>query len=652
MMAHTDIQPDLGAKPSFFRPPVPQLLFFGGKGGVGKTTCATSAALRLARAAPEAAFLLVSTDPAHSLADSLADGALPANLRVVELSARQCLEEFKAKHGEKLLAIAARGTFFDKQDLDRLLDLSLPGLDEVMALIEIGSWMDTGDYATVVVDTAPTGHTLSLLGMPQVIQSWLRALDALLAKHRFMRQRFQKHPVHDELDLFLLETNAAARRVKALLRDRKRCCFVAVMLAEELSILETTRLLVELRREKIRSTDIVVNRLFPENGCPVCAARRRRQQQALATCSSRLADSGYGLFGAPLQAEEVRGARLDTFWEDVAVLDAPQPAQPDVMPHCGPRVASPARLPSAATRLLIFAGKGGVGKTTMACATATRLAREYPDKEIFLFSTDPAHSIADCLQMPVGSEAVRIAAGLLAMEIDAAAAFASFKDTYDFEIKEVFSNVLRHFDMPFDRAVVEQLLDVSPPGLNELMALTTALDYLDDDRRILILDAAPTGHLIRLLELPHVIEDWLRTFFGILLKYNLVMRLPKFSRRLVHMSRKLKQLRLLWDDPQQAAVYTVAIPTEMAFLETGDLLSACARIGLNTPVLFLNLGTAPSECPLCSAVHQREAVVENQFRRTFSSMHLTLVARQGEPLGLNQLTELGQALYQSSGRGV
>ncbi|MHC1713321.1 MAG: ArsA family ATPase [Solidesulfovibrio sp.] len=650
MTLHPEIEPGPNDGPSFFHSPVPLFLFFGGKGGVGKTTCAAAAALKLAHSAPENTFLLISTDPAHSLVDSLADLALPANLHVLELNAQQCLEEFKAKHRDKLYAIAARGTFFDNTDLDRLLDLSLPGLDEIMALIEISAWIDSGRYATVIIDTAPTGHTLSLLGMPEVIQTWIRALDALLAKHRFMRQRFQKNPTHDELDIFLLNMHASINRVKALLRDHRRCCFVSVMLAEELSILETMRFLIELSRQKIRSTDIVVNRLIPTHDCPVCADARRRQQQALTTCYLQLTSIGYSMFGTLLRAEEVRGAPLETFWENVTRLEEPRtPALRDMRP-LSPHVESPPTLPSAETRLLIFAGKGGVGKTTMACATATRLACEYPDREILLFSTDPAHSIADCLVLPVGPKAVRLAPGLLAMEIDAEAAFVSLKGTYQHEIKEVFSNLLKQFDIPFDRQVVEQMLDVSPPGLSEIMALTTAMDYLDsDDRRILILDAAPTGHLIRLLELPRIIEDWLQTFFDILLKYDLAMRLPKFSRRLVHMSKNLKRLRALWEDPRKAAIYTVAIPTEMAFLETRDLVAASARIGLNAPVLILNLATAPSECPLCLAVHRRESAIEDQFQRAFPDMHQTLAYRRGEPRGLESLTALGQALYQPTG---
>src|SRR5262245_23440899 len=101
------------AAPFFLTSSGAQLLLFGGKGGVGKTTCATATALHLARAAPDRSFLLVSTDPAHSLADSLANAVAPPNLTVLELDPQQALAAFKAEHGWKLQEIARRGTFLD-----------------------------------------------------------------------------------------------------------------------------------------------------------------------------------------------------------------------------------------------------------------------------------------------------------------------------------------------------------------------------------------------------------------------------------------------------------------------------------------------------------------------------------------------------------
>ena len=181
-----------------------RLIFFGGKGGVGKTTCAAATALSAARRSPRRSFLLVSTDPAHSLADSLGDFQPPRNLKILEFNAQDSLETFKTRHRDKFAQIAARGTFLDEDDIRRVLDLSLPGLDEFMALLEIAGWAETRAYDLIIVDTAPTGHTLRLLSTPELIRTWLKALDALLAKHRYMQERFRGSYQRDELDDFLL----------------------------------------------------------------------------------------------------------------------------------------------------------------------------------------------------------------------------------------------------------------------------------------------------------------------------------------------------------------------------------------------------------------------------------------------------------------
>ena len=152
------------AKPEFLREEGLRLLLFGGKGGVGKTTCAAAAALTLARQHPARSFLLVSTDPAHSLADCFAGCPPVENLALRELDPQESLDRFKARHEEHLRTIALRGTFLDQADVAQLLDLSVPGLDEVMALLEIVAWVKEERYACIVVDTAPAGHTLRLLG--------------------------------------------------------------------------------------------------------------------------------------------------------------------------------------------------------------------------------------------------------------------------------------------------------------------------------------------------------------------------------------------------------------------------------------------------------------------------------------------------------
>jgi arsenite-transporting ATPase len=632
--------------PSFLADKGLSLLLFGGKGGVGKTSGAVAAALKLAQAAPQSAFLLISTDPAHSLADSLAGMAPPPNLQVTELNAQECLAAFKRRHGPKLYAIASRGTFLDQSDISRFLDLSLPGLDELMASLEIAGLVATRRYQTIVVDTAPTGHTLRLLAMPALLRNWLGALDALLAKHRYMRKLYGGAVNHDEIDAFLEGLAGSVKQMQALLRDSRHSRFVPVMLAEAMSLSETRSLLAELKRAQVPVNDIVVNRLFPEAACPLCADARVQQSRVLSELFTSRDLSPYTWWGVPLYPKEVRGAEsLKAFWQGLTRLSKPPVSPETTIPTNGSWVETAARLPGQKS-LLLFAGKGGVGKTTLACATSLRLAQDSPTREVLLFSTDPAHSLADCLELPVGPGPRRICPGLTALEIDAPAEFRALKRLYSEELRSFLHSLLPEMDLALDREAMERIVDLSPPGLDEVMGLIRAMELCNQNHyRTLVLDSAPTGHLIRLLETPELVDRWLRVFFSLFLKYNRILRLPKVSQRLVEMSKALKRLRALLADPAQCALYAVAILTDMALEETKDLLAACRRMQVNAPLLFLNLATPPCDCPSRSALWRRESVIEQKFRRAFPTATQVLVYRHGEPRGLARLGQLGQTLY-------
>ncbi|HKI49875.1 MAG TPA: ArsA family ATPase, partial [Desulfobacteria bacterium] len=202
----------------FLKNPDLRLIFFGGKGGVGKTTMAATAALLLAGSSGnQKRVLVISTDPAHSLSDSfgieIGDRITPveraedreeARLCARELDAGRLLKEFQVKNHHILQKLAERGTFFDREDIADFLDLSLPGMDEVMAVMEMARLLKDNDFQTLVVDTAPTGHTLRMLELPVQMEKWIEVMDLMQQKHRYMSLHFTgKKYVKDECDLFL-----------------------------------------------------------------------------------------------------------------------------------------------------------------------------------------------------------------------------------------------------------------------------------------------------------------------------------------------------------------------------------------------------------------------------------------------------------------
>ena len=633
--------------PGFLCPRDLQLLIFGGKGGVGKTTCAAAAALRLSARTPQFSFLLVSTDPAHSLADSLADLVPPGNLRVLELNPQEYLADFKNKHGDKLREIASRGTFLDDEEIGRFLDLSLPGLDELMAFLEISDWVEKRAYDCIIVDTAPSGHTLRLLAMPQFLRKWVTMLETLLAKHRYMKWVFARSRDRDDLDTFLDGLTSSVGRMEAILEDSSRCSFVPVMLAEKMSLRETVAIVKEADRLKLPIHDIIINKLYPDRPCPVCHQEYYLQNCELTDLFRNTFLTRFALWGIPLHAEEVRGPiALQSFWEEARQIREPPPAVPQ--PKRSPKIEVTAGIPSPppGTTLLIFAGKGGVGKTTLACATALHLAKRSSHRRVLLVSTGPTHSLSSCLDMPIDSQPQYVLPGVTAIEIDSEAEFEALKRQYAGDIETFLETLSSNFDLAFDGEVLERILDLSPPGLDEVMGLTRVMALLASGKfDLLVLDSAATGHLIRLLELPEIIDQWLKAFFDLFLKYQSIFKLTAFSQELVSLSKNLKKLRQLLNDPAHCALYAVSIPTDMAFEETRDLLAACGRLGMNVPGIFLNLVTPVSDCRLCSAMNRRESPIYEKLRRNFRGS-ISVIYRRGEVRGLHGLGQMGDALYQ------
>jgi arsenite-transporting ATPase len=234
------------------------------------------------------------------------------------------------------------------------------------------------------------------------------------------------------------------------------------------------------------------------------------------------------------------------------------------------------------------------------------------------------------------------------MEMDATADFAALKNQYRKELAQFLSQLMPNIDLTFDREVMERIMDLSPPGIDELMALAAVMDFLTPaGYDLLVLDAAPTGHLIRLLELPEIIEGWLKAFFSLFLKYKKIFRLPGISERLVRLSKDLKRLRAILRDPSQSALYAVSILTEMSFAETTDLVAACGRLEIPVPCLFLNMATPDGPDPLCHSLFQRESAVREKFALTFPGISRPLVYGQSDPRGIENLDALGQILYRS-----
>lgn len=270
-----------------------RVTFFGGKGGVGKTTCAAAAACRAAREG--SSVLVVSTDPAHSLGDALDVALGPApkkvapGLHAVQLDADRALTRWLLAREDAFKTIAERGTYLDDDDVDRLFALSLPGVDELVGLLELTRLADGGDYDHVVVDTAPTGHTLRLLEMPDTLRRLAQVLDDMHAKHRFLASSLGGRWRPDSADEVIAGVDTDAKALRDLLTDRERCSFTWVTLPEALPIDESEHGIRAIETIGVHVPTLVVNRVWPapDRSCALCSPRVREES----VCLDRIARS-------------------------------------------------------------------------------------------------------------------------------------------------------------------------------------------------------------------------------------------------------------------------------------------------------------------------------------------------------------------------
>jgi len=296
-----------------------KLILFGGKGGVGKTTCASSTGLYLSK---DFKTLLISTDPAHSLADSLGQeirGEIEEvkgvkNLSALEISAEKALSKFKMRYESQIKKILNTSTYLDQEDIDSIFALPIPGIDEVMGFKMIVDLIEEGKFEKYIVDTAPTGHALRLLTLPELLDDWIKVMAKMRWKYRYMVTTFRGRYKPDEGDDFLIEMKKTVKRIEGLLRDSQRCEFIAVTIPEDMAILETERLIKSLDQYGMKVRQLIINNVFPECTCLFCQARREGQDKYIREIRDKFSDLKTMII--PLQPQEVKGiGSLENFKE-------------------------------------------------------------------------------------------------------------------------------------------------------------------------------------------------------------------------------------------------------------------------------------------------------------------------------------------------
>ncbi len=539
-----------------------RVLLFTGKGGVGKTTLACASAVQLADRGKR--VLLVSTDPASNLDDVLGEELQdqPAAVHCVpnlsamnldpEAAAREYRERLVGPFRGVLPAAAIRSM---EEQFSGSCTLEIAAFDEFSRLLSDPDV--AGRFDHLVLDTAPTGHTLRLLTLPSAWSGFLQAnttgtsclgpLAGLQSQQRLYRQTADA------------------------LKDARCTTLMLVTRPEKTALLEAARTSRELRQLGVLNQHLIVNGIFAHQHDvdPVARALANRERQAMTEIPESLRE---------LQRTTVSLAGSSLLGVDaLRRLGASQPTDEGIGVRTGEHSALPGTLSTlvdalaaAGRGVILTMGKGGVGKTTVASAVAVALAER--GCEVLLSTTDPA----DHLAVTLGSYSLPT---LTVSRIDPA-----------HETQTYTSEVLQTAGAQLDadgRAVL--LEDLRSPCTAEIAVFRAfARTVAEGTDRIVVLDTAPTGHTILLMDAA--------------LAYH-----REVTRQSSELTESVAQLLPRLRDSDFTRVLIVTLPEQTPVHEASRLQEDLRRAGIEPFAWVINQSLLPLEITNPLLARRRDA---------------------------------------------
>lgn len=291
-------------------------------------------------------------------------------------------------------------------------------------------------------------------------------------------------------------------------------------------------------------------------------------------------------------------------------------------------------------RLLLFTGKGGVGKTTLAAATAATLAAH--GRRTLVVSTDPAHSLGDAYGVPLGAEPREIERRLDGVQVDSRNLVDAAWEGLRLQLRTALSGA------GLDALDAEELTVV--PGVDELLALSEVQRLAASKRwHTVVVDCGPTAETLRLLALPEAIAAYLRRLYG---WQPRARRTTGVAASVAQLGRHLEQLRDLLTDHSSTSVRLVLTPERVVVAETRRTLTALALRGIKVDGLIANrLMPAPgfwrggAATWLRARRRQQDEVLEEIRGAGMPPLRL-VEHRAVEPVGLAALADISQQLYE------
>ena len=605
--------------------------FFSGKGGVGKTTMACASAVYFASLGKKT--LIVTTDPASNLADvfeqpighKITSISKDTNLFALELDADKATEEYKEKALAPLRGIVPAESLAVIEE-----QMNSPCTTEVAAFERFTDFLQDPDFDVVIFDTAPTGHTLRLIQLPV---EWSGVIEKA-AKDGTGGQTCVGPAAS------LAESKIKFDHAIEAIRDPEKTTFVFVLRPEATSIYETTRSITELSSLGIKSQELIVNGIYPQSACdsPFMMRRFAKQQQFLRSIKNTFS---LPTTLAELKSGEVKGKeallemgqllflkplRLDSYTPHV--FEAKQEFSVQDNPVTDPAISRLLAPQNGQRRTIFFAGKGGVGKTSIAAATSLWIAKQ--GYKTILVTTDPASHLAQVFEQDISDEPTPISGerNLWISHIDPPKAAQQYKDRVLAEIKQ-------KYDKKRVMAVEEEL---NSPCTEEMATFEKFIEFATRrDYEVMVFDTAPTGHTLRLLKLP---VDWNKQ-----LEIKIFTTVESEADKLT--KSRFKEVIEMMQDSDKTTFSFVMYPEGTPIEEASRAMLELSEIGIKTALVVANMVLPDSI--ITNEYWQQRKVMQDKYllemKQRFKAPIIRLPLLEDDLIGKDKLMHAGMLLY-------
>ena len=497
--------------------------------------------------------------------------------------------------------------------------------DRFTDFLEVSTSADKS-FDVVIFDTAPTSHTIRLLELPA---EWSQSINAANSGNG-QTCIGPAAATQDAKNKF--------ERALAAMRDNTQTTFIFVLHPESISIKETRRAITELSKLGIQNYRLIINSIIPLNGeqNTLFAARAQMQAHYLIQIET---DLPYQQQRMSLLAGEIKGverlrqvSRIFFDGNSSALTPFPTGELPEVRVVLSSDAIRARLQPNGHRRTLFFAGKGGVGKTIASCITGVWLARQ--GHKTLLLTTDPAAHLGNVLDSPVG-DVVAIVSGqpnLWAVKIDPKAAAKTYK-------ARILADARQRGRPETAIKVMEEELD--SPCTEEMAAFDKFIEYASQEGwQAVVFDTAPTGHTLRLLELP---VDWSKQ-----IDVKIFGSVNATAADDIAKQRFGKVIEMM-GDPEQSTFAFVMYPEATHILEAWRAARELGTVGIHPGLVVANMVIPPE---------QANTVFTNA-RRTMQEKYLVEISERFQlplaqiPLlpyeikGLDMLARLGDQIYQN-----